>query len=379
MLHRRTPIPRTTARAIDFAGNSSADAIRISWANQLKRTRSLLTSSHYEQANGTGDRRSYSGKPAAAPTHATKYLTGRGGINQFICGFPTAWDIGQRFTYPAGNEIDRLISTSDIYKKNQRRPKGRDSELFNKNSSLRWGEALDQVNQGWGRPLLPQTPSKSRELAHPRWNIASRPGGYLGDKIRAFGDMRIRETNQSRAALASIEIESRGQIAETCRDIENKSRDLGFLKVDHASAYKQFPDKPGHAKYSAAAPKSPKMVWPPPDKLHDVWISCVSDPLRLDQSYFRRGRKSIRRHSYDFLLRGFRPPGSCGPLMSAFEFLRDFSRSCVSNSRRRYPIGGPRSILGPGGAPRRPSTVGIYIPGSHRRKLRRGATKSRLA
>ena len=90
------------------------------------------------------------------------------------------------------------------------------------------------------------------------WNVAFRFGVNRNDKIRAFGDFGFPNTNRACAVITPIKWAPWGQIAEMCRSIRDKSRAWGFFKADRASAYKQLPICPNHAKYADAAWRSPK-------------------------------------------------------------------------------------------------------------------------
>ena len=144
-------------------------------------------------------------------------------------------------------------------RKSQQMFQGRASKAGNKNALLFRDEAIGRAENGRLRRPLPLNGPRSNTLIRPECNISRRFGLNRSDKIRTCDDLRFPKTNQSCAVRTPTKPVQRGQIAEICRSIRNKSRDCGFPMADPASAYKQLPIEPDRAKYAAAALKSRKM------------------------------------------------------------------------------------------------------------------------
>ena len=118
---------------------------------------------------------------------------------------------------------------------------------------------------GWGRVAFsPHTPLSSSEdidyfeVGHT--NVAFRFGVSQGKKLRPCGDLRHNLVNSRTAILSPITLPTWDHLAQMGRSVFSSVMDWGFLKGDHASAYKQLPIDPSYANLSVVALRNPKSV-----------------------------------------------------------------------------------------------------------------------
>ena len=105
-----------------------------------------------------------------------------------------------------------------------------------------WGEAVDQVRNGWIAPTLALAengrPADSPEGAY---DVAFLFGEHQGGKIRACDDLKHSLTNRCCQIATPIQPVSWDHVAQLSQITALKGQELQLFKADHESYYKQLP------------------------------------------------------------------------------------------------------------------------------------------
>ena len=177
-----------------------------------------------------------------------------------MVGFPSVGSFTARGAFPdaepsEGLSLDELINTS----------RERWEELpglFNteKNSDLLWQGALDEVEKGWlDPPILLGRIDKSCCLPARRFGVAQ------GSKLRSCDNLKRSQTNLAADIGSKIRLPGAIDLARIVDEVQKDGnhKNIGFLKADHESAYKQLPMRPPHSLLSLVTLRSPfgSKIW----------------------------------------------------------------------------------------------------------------------
>ena len=123
-----------------------------------------------------------------------------------------------------------------------------------------WQEALGEVEKGWLDP-----PTHIGNINKSPCVPARRFGVIQGSKTRSCDNLRRSLTNKAADVGSKIRLPGPDDLARIVEDIQKGGvhSQLGFLKGDHESAYKQLPLRPSHSLLSLVSLESPvdSQVW----------------------------------------------------------------------------------------------------------------------
>ena len=108
-----------------------------------------------------------------------------------------------------------------------------------------WGEATEQVENGWPRhPVTLGAAGRPDGLRPKGYNVDFRLGVEQAAKLRARDDLKRSLANSARTILAPIQLVSWGHFPQLCRACFGSVIDWSLFKAYHEAAYKQLPLEP---------------------------------------------------------------------------------------------------------------------------------------
>ena len=169
-------------------------------------------------------------------------------------------DIEQNGVYPRETKLSSPPEIDQIWKDNGTRFQLRARASGALNAQTLWDEALDQVAKGWLSPPMAIDPEGNvATYAANGVVIAFRFGVDQQDKIRSCDDLKYSTTNEYCTVWTPIKLPTWDHLAQISLDLKDTNEPWIFFKQDHASAYKQLPLDPDHAKFAMVALRHPKL------------------------------------------------------------------------------------------------------------------------
>ena len=203
-LNQNGPLPRDTARAMEFVAKSLPGAMALR-GDHIQRTRVTAGSralgqekwKHPAPGRRRGSNRHFQEIAFLAPKKQ-KNLGAK--MRQFIYGFSIIADIGQKHTYThgggGGGSRSKDLAFCDASGKSTT-PQREGIKIGRKNADPLLGDAIGQVKGEWIRPPLLRAMGRPSHLVRHGWNFAFRLGVNQGDKIRPLDYLWFRSTNRN--------------------------------------------------------------------------------------------------------------------------------------------------------------------------------------
>ena len=186
-------------------------------------------------------------------------LQGRRWTRQFDFGFPVAGELSRRFAYERDRKYVDLLPRSALYESASARFKERAAKAGHANAQQLWGEAIQQVENGWLCPPEPlDRAGKPRNPPSSRYNIAFRFGAKQDAKLRACDDLKHSLTNRCCWNKTPIKLAPRGHLAQLSSIMAEQGDDWHLFKDDHEAAYKKLPIAPDDQQTAIVALRHPK-------------------------------------------------------------------------------------------------------------------------
>ena len=186
-------------------------------------------------------------------------MVGQNWIRQFVFGFPMIGTLSQNGVFPKGGELDTdPTQPQQIWEKSKDRFLERPARSGFKDAQRLWGESQVMVGAGWLGDPIPIPSSGLLPDIHPEGvNIALRVGVEQAGKLRACDDLKHNWANLACSVWTPITLPTWDHIAQSALDLRKRKLDWEFTKEDHASAYKNLPLLPEHARLAFFALRSP--------------------------------------------------------------------------------------------------------------------------
>ena len=264
-LGKDVPLPQEIKESLEFLTTNDEVTTQRFWKEQLEMVRQIVSGASDLQKSWENDSpKSWGNYKVSIRTVALidllrKYdLGGERWARQFIYGFPIIGNIEQTGVYPREPKVTHPPDINQIWEHNMTRFQLRARASGALNADFLWKEAMTQVEKGWLGPPLPiDQDGNVRTYANNGAVIAFRFGIDQQDKIRSCDDLKYSTTNEYCTVGTPIKLPTWDHLSQIALDIKDTNRPWIFFKLDHASAYKQLPIDPAHAKLAMVALREP--------------------------------------------------------------------------------------------------------------------------